>query len=134
VNANYTPDSRTQWSFQYGAKYVFDRIGGADYSAYTDLIGVEVRRDLDRHFDVGFNAGALHSWSSDVMSYSAGVSVGYRVVDNVWVAVGYNFLGFTDRDFAGAEYRAKGVYLALRAKFDQDTLGLNKLGAFTRRP
>jgi uncharacterized repeat protein (TIGR01451 family) len=134
VNANYTPDSRTQWSFQYGAKYVFDRIGGADYSGYTDLIGVEVRRDLDRHFDVGVNAGALHSWSSDVMSYSAGVSVGYRVVDNVWFAVGYNFLGFTDRDFAGAEYRAKGVYLALRAKFDQDTLGLNKLGAFTRRP
>lgn len=27
---------------------------------------------------------------------------------------------------AGAEYRAKGFYLSVRVKFDQDTLGLNK--------
>ncbi len=46
LNANYTPNSYTQWSFQYGAKYVFDRLDGASYTGYTDLLGVEVRRDL----------------------------------------------------------------------------------------
>jgi len=53
------------------------------------------------------------------------VSVGYRVMDNTWVSVGYNFAGFMDADFAGAEYRAKGAYVNLRVRFDQDTFDLN---------
>ncbi len=47
-------------------------------------------------------------------------------MENTWIAAGYNVLGFNDRDFAGAEYRAKGFFLSVRIKFDQDTLGLNK--------
>jgi uncharacterized repeat protein (TIGR01451 family) len=134
LNANYTPDLQTQWSFQYGSKYVFDRLDGADYSGYTDLMAVEVRRDLGRRFDAGLSAAGLHSWRSDVIDYSAGVSVGYRVMDNTWFAVGYNVTGFKDRDFAGAEYRAKGLYFSIRAKFDQDTLGLNRNASFTKVP
>ena len=34
-------------------------------------------------------------------------------------------LGLVDADFAGAEYRACGLYLNLRVKFDQDTFNLN---------
>lgn len=131
LNANYTPSANTQWSFQYGAKYVFDRIDGAEYTGYTDLVGVEVRRELGRRFDVGASASVLNSWGSDVRDYATGVSVGFRLLDNTWIAVGYNLHGFRDRDFAGAEYRARGFYLSLRAKFDQDTLGLNSSG-FTR--
>jgi hypothetical protein len=74
----------------------------------------------------------LHSWNSKVSDYSAGVSIGYRLMENTWVAAGYNVLGFDDRDFAGAEYRAKGFFLSVRVKFDQDTLGLNKPGAFSK--
>ena len=69
-----------------------------------------------------------------VFDYSAGASIGYRLMDNVWVAVGYNLLGFNDRDFAGAEYRAKGFFFSVRAKFDQDTLGLNKSSSFSKLP
>ena len=57
--------------------------------------------------------------------YSAGISAGYRLMDNTWLTVGYNFMGFTDGDFSGAEYRSRGVYASLRVKFDQDTLQLN---------
>lgn len=128
LNANYMPSAQTQWSFQYGAKYVIDRIDGSEYTGYTDLVGVEVRRDIGRRFDVGASASVLHSWHNDVNDHSAGVSVGYRLLDNTWIAVGYNLHGFRDRDFAGAEYRVRGVYFSIRAKFDQDTLGLDRSG------
>jgi hypothetical protein len=126
LNANYTPNTYTQWSFQYGAKYVFDRVGDTTYGGYTDLLGAEVRRDLGRHWDIGLSGAVLHSWNSNVSDYSAGASIGYRLMENTWIAAGYNVLGFSDRDFAGAEYRAKGFFLSVRVKFDQDTLGLNK--------
>ncbi len=76
----------------------------------------------------------LHSWNSQVLNYSAGASIGYRLMENTWVAAGYNVLGFNDRDFAGAEYRAKGFFLSVRIKFDQDTLGLNKRSSFSKLP
>ena len=132
LNASYAANAFTQWSFQYGAKVVFDRIDGAEYTGYTDLLALEVRRDLSRDWDIGVHAGALHSWNSDVVDYSAGASVGYRLMDNTWIAAGYNVLGFADRDFAGAEYRAKGFFFSVRVKFDQDTLGLNKSNGFTK--
>lgn len=125
-NANYKPNIRTQLAFQYGAKYVLDNIGGSDYSGYTDLIGIEARYDLSEDWDIGGSGSMMHSWTGDQRSYAAGVSAGYKLATNTWVGVGYNFLGFTDNDFAGAEYRVKGVYASIRMKFDQDTLGLNK--------
>jgi uncharacterized repeat protein (TIGR01451 family) len=125
LNANLRPSRLTQWSFQYGEKYVFDRFGGADYNGFTDLLGIEVRHDLSQKWDIGASGSNLHSWSSRTTGYSLGASLGYSLVSNVWVAVGYNVLGFNDRDFGAAQYHARGFYLNLRAKFDQDTFGLN---------
>lgn len=126
LNVNLAPDRQTQWSFQYGAKYTFDTIDGAGYRGYTDLIGFEVRRDLGADWDVGADASSLHTWSSHTCDYGLGASIGRRLATNVWVAVGYNVLGFRDNDFAGAAYRARGVYLTVRAKLDEDALGLNR--------
>ena len=125
-NANYMPDRRTQISLQYGSKYVMDRIDDMDFSGYTDLIGLEVRRDLGHRWDVGISAGMLHSWEADTRDYQLGASIGYRIMDNAWLSVGYNRLGFKDGNFSGAEYRAQGAYINLRMKVDQDTLGLNE--------
>lgn len=135
LNANWMPNRRTQIALQYGAKYAFDSIDGKDYAGFTDLVGAEIRRDITRDWDIGLHGSVLHSWNGGQFDYSAGASVGYKVFDNAWVAVGYNLRGFSDDDFVGAEYRAKGFYVALRMKFDQDTLGLNKPGSiFTMKP
>ena len=125
LNANWRPGLKTQVAFQYGAKYVLDRIDGSDYNGYTDLVSFELRHDLSQDWDVGLHAGALHSWNGGQIDYNLGASVGYQAFDNTWVSVGYNVLGFTDNDFSGAEYRSKGPYANISMKFDQDTLGLN---------
>jgi opacity protein-like surface antigen len=64
----------------------------------------------------------LHSWSLQQFDYSAGPAVGYKVLDNAWLSVGYNFTGFTDRDFSAADYTAQGAYLKFRVKFDQESV------------
>jgi len=73
----------------------------------------------------------MRSVNAGVRSYGLGASVGYKVVDNMWLSMGYNVRGMSDRDFADASYRAQGAYITLRMKVDQDTFGLNKGGETT---
>ena len=124
-NANWMPSRQTQIALQYGAKYVRDSIDSTAYKGFTDLVGIEARQDLGERWDIGLHAGMLHGWNTGARDYHLGVSVGFKLTDNAWLSVGYNQLGFVDADFAGAEYRAKGLYLNLRVKFDQDTFNLN---------
>lgn len=124
-NGNWKATRDTQVAVQYGAKYVREMLGDTSYSGYTDLFSVEARHDLSERWDVGLTASVLHSWRTGTRATQMGVSVGYRLTDNTWVAVGYNQMGFTDPDFSGSEYRGKGLYVSLRVKVDQDTFDLN---------
>jgi hypothetical protein len=67
-------------------------------------------------------SSVLHSWGPGTMDYSYGISVGVTPMPNAWVSLGFNFQGFKDGDFSGAEYSAKGLYLKMRLKVDQDSL------------
>jgi hypothetical protein len=127
-NANWKVSRHAQVAAQYSAKYVREMIGDTSYHGYTDLFGVEARQDLGERWDIGASAGLLHSWRTGTKSWQYGVSVGYRLAENTWLAVGYNQAGFSDADFSGAEFRGKGLYVSLRVKFDQDTLNLNDRG------
>jgi hypothetical protein len=126
LHANWVPDRSIQVALQYGGKYVFDHIDGQDYDGYTDLFGLEVRRNLGKHWDVGVHSSVLHSWNERAMDYGLGASIGYQAFDNAWLSVGYNLLGFKDKDFGSSGYRAQGFFIAIRMKFDQDTFGLNR--------
>ena len=126
LNANYMPNRHTQIALQYGAKYVLDIIDGTDYKGYTDLLGAEIRYDLTHDWDIGVFGSMMRSINSGVRDYGIGASVGYNVMENIWLALGYNVRGLNDRDFTASAYRARGLYLTLRIKVDQDTFGLNK--------
>jgi len=122
LNINWMPKRGTQVSLQYSSKYVLDTFDGASNSGYTDLAGVELRHDLNQDWDIGAHASMLHTYTGGEKSYGIGGSLGYKLMDNTWVATGYNLLGFDDTDFSGAAYRSQGAYIALRVKFDQDTI------------
>jgi hypothetical protein len=122
LNFNYKPDHRLQFALQYGAKYVLDTIDGDTYTGFTDLVGLEARYDITRNWDVGVRGSVLHSWNAGQMDYSTGVSVGYAIVKNAWLSVGYNFTGFEDEDFSLGSYTAKGPFVQFRLKFDQQTV------------
>jgi uncharacterized repeat protein (TIGR01451 family) len=122
LNANCKPDRRTQLAIQYGAKYVFEKIDDRDYSGYTDLIGIEGRYDLTKEWDFGLRSALLHTWGNGQLAYSFGPSVGFNVMENAWISLGYNLIGFHDTDFSAASYTAQGPFVQFRFKFDQNTV------------
>lgn len=110
-----------QLSLYWGSKYVFDTFGADDYAGFSNLVGLEVRRDLSKRLDVSLNAAVRHVASAGTIDYLVGPSVGISPVKNSWVSLGYNLKGFRDRDFSDARYTRAGPYVTLRFKFDQDT-------------
>jgi uncharacterized repeat protein (TIGR01451 family) len=121
-HANYRDEGANQLSLQLGLKYVQDQFDGERFSGVTGLAGAEYRRDLGQRFDFGARMAALKSFDAGTMRYSAGVSVGVSPFADSWFTLGYNFVGFSDEDFADAEFTAKGPYLKLRLRLDQDLI------------
>lgn len=119
THLNQTFGYQHQVSMQYGARYVLDTIDEQRFTGYTDLIAGEYRYDITSRWDVGLRASSLSSYNSKVRYLSYGVMGGYSPVKNVWMSLGYNFKGFYDKDFDGAESRVKGFVLDFRIKFDQ---------------
>lgn len=119
---NYHPRKDMEASLHYGAKYVQEKIFDSDYSGYTDLVGTEVRYDISKYWDIGLQGSVLHSWNASVFDYSAGASVGYSIAQNAWISLGYNLIGFNDRDFSEANYTAEGPFVRFRFKFDQNSV------------
>jgi uncharacterized repeat protein (TIGR01451 family) len=119
---NYNPQKDLQISMHYGAKYVQEQIDSSDYTGYTDIIGIEGRYDINKDWDIGLDSSILHSWNSSQFDYSDGISVGYNLMQNVWVSLGYNLTGFKDRDFSMSDYTAQGPFIRFRIKFDQNSV------------
>jgi hypothetical protein len=121
LHANWQLNPSLQLGLQYGARYVANTFDGDQYAGVSDIFGSDLRRQLNKRFDLGVHGAVLHSWESDVMDYSFGVDVGTTLAKNVWVSVGYNFAGFRDADFSASRHTAQGPYLSIRIKADQDT-------------
>jgi len=121
-NANRRFNAAMQLSLQYAFKYVLTEFDDDGYSGYTDLIGVDWRRGFKRRWDVGVNTSIYHSYRSGVIDYGFGVDVGFNLMNNMWVTLGYNARGFYDTDFAQARYTAQGPYLRFTVKADQHFL------------
>jgi len=121
LNVNYKPNDRNELSVHYGIKYVTETIDNTDYSGITELIGLEGRHDVTPKVDLGAHARILHSYRTNQQDYNTGVSVGYTLVKNAWVSIGYNFSGFKDTDFSAADFTSQGVYLKFRIKVDQES-------------
>ena len=120
VNFQWTP--AMQVSVQYGSKFLLDTIDGEDYDGYIDIWGLELRRDLGTRWDIGLAGRFKNSWDTNVLESSYGLELGYAIQTNLWLSLGYNFSGFRDDDFAGADYTCQGPYLKFRYKFDQETV------------
>jgi hypothetical protein len=126
LKLNWTRDARTQLALSYSAKWVGDEIDGARYESLGHLFGVEARQDVAPGWDVALHARvrqlAFSRSGADDGSFSVGVSIGRLVVKNVWASAGYNVLGFQDDEFSRSEYTARGPFVRLRLKVDQDSV------------
>ncbi|HEY4370851.1 MAG TPA: hypothetical protein VGN52_02855 [Burkholderiales bacterium] len=126
VNADYHP-SRPLWiNGRAAAKWVGERFEGDISSSYTAmLLGARVVYDLTEKWDVGAQANIMYSPQGHSKQTAVGVEAGYLLRQNLWVTVGYNITGFSDRELDGAGYTNRGAYIRLRFKFDETLFGAN---------
>ncbi|MCP4573750.1 MAG: OmpA family protein [bacterium] len=120
VNTTWQAHSWLQIALRHGARYARETVDGRDYRGYTDLFGLEARYFFSRRWDVGLQTSARNSWSSHVHDLSLGAAVGLKVLEDVWLSLGYNVAGFRDRDFTGG-YTAQGPFLRFRFRFNQES-------------
>lgn len=78
--------------------------------------------DVTERVDVGIMGGYLFSPQGNARQSAYGFEVGGVVTTNLRLAVGFNVQGFSDQDLTGSAYTAKGFYLRMRYKFDEELL------------
>ncbi len=122
MNLNVKLDRKTQASLQYGAKYLFEKIDGENLSGYTDVTGLEVRRDLFGSWDIGARVALRHSWTDNNIEQLYSASLGYVLMKNLWVSAGYNWGGYRDSDFSQSDWTNRGPFVSFRYTFDQETV------------
>jgi hypothetical protein len=91
------------------------------FTSYTDLISARLLYDLSDRFDFGAEYRLLTSYLTNTILHGGSVEVGYRMMDQLWLSLGYSFDRF-DADLAGDSYEGEGPYLKLRFKFDENTI------------
>ncbi len=122
TSVNYQPSTRWIFSGHAATKLVFenyDASPAATYGAY--LLAGRAIFEINKKWDAGLNLACTFSDSLDNALYAVGPEVGYTFVENVRVGLGYNVVGFTDRDFDAAA-TSRGLFLSLRIKFDENLL------------
>lgn len=123
VTTNYQPERDWIFSATWAGKFVSERWGNGDPDAdyFAQLIAGRILYDITERWDAGLNLGVTFSDSLQNVRYAVGPEIGYRFKRNVRIGVGYNIVGFSDRDF-DTTATAEGLFLSLRIKFDENLL------------
>jgi hypothetical protein len=116
---------RPAWTLsgQHGAKWVLDRADPALARFRAQLVSGRAGYDLSKRWDLGALASVM--WSPDGARRNAvGGEIGFRLRDNLWLSLGYNATGFSDRDLVSSNYTTRGAFVRLRMKFDEDIVDI----------
>src|SRR5262249_24760739 len=84
----------------------------------TWLASLHSPAQVAERWTVGASLRRLAQRETGTASFGHGVEVGYLAIRNLWIAGGYNFAGFEDRDVPQADRTDHGPFVSLRFKFD----------------
>jgi uncharacterized repeat protein (TIGR01451 family) len=119
---------RSEVSLFWGTRYTADKIEQDDLKGWSNVVGADIRFDLSETIDIGVAGTIRESNGGKALSYSGGPSISLSPFENSYITLGYNVVGFNDRDYNDARYTRSGPYVTLRLKFDQNSLGGLGLG------
>ena len=115
--------TRSEISVFWGTRYNFDKIEADDLKGWSNVVGADIRFDLGKTLDVGLSGTIRQNPGGSSYSYSGGPTIGIAPIKNTYITLGYNVVGFKDRDFEASRYTRSGPFVTLRLKFDQDSFG-----------
>ncbi len=119
-SGNYHPTRPLTLSGHYAGKYTeYDAQGiASDNTAHA--VYARSLYDISERWDIGLQAGTYWNKQANDLAYLMGAEVGYSPMNNLWLSLGYNFMGFEDEDIAYDDTTIEGAYFRLRFKFDED--------------
>ena len=121
---------RSEFAMFAAVRYSFDQLQDQKLSATALLGGLDAHIALSSRLEIGGNATVRYTPNDGVTNFSFGPSAGLVPARDLLLTVGYNIVGFRDRDFSAARSTARGVFATFKAKFDTSTLDF--LGMLTR--
>lgn len=127
-NVNGAEVRRHDFALFLGARHNLDSFEGTEFSGTSVLVGGDARIGIGDRFELGASATVRSNLTDRVTSFAYGPTIGVVPVDGILLTVGYNVEGFRDGDFGPARNTDKGVFAAIRMKFDADSLGFLGLG------
>ena len=113
------PTPGLQLSGRLAAKWVREQSLGLDSRYTAQLLAARATLDLNARWDVGLQTAALLGGGGRAQQWGLGSELGYLMATNLWLSLGWNWFGFTDRDLAAQDSTQRGAYLRLRFKFDE---------------
>lgn len=128
---NVQPQAGLLINGRYAAKWSSLDADGIGSSTWAQMLHGRVTKDLTRDWDVGLQAGLMVGRGGAVQTV-LGIETGYQLVPNLWMSVGYNWLGLRDPDLSGGDYTDRGAYVRLRFKFDESLFAPRPGGATSK--
>ena len=124
-NGNYHPTRPLTLSGHYAGKYTDYQAEGISDDNTAHALYARGLYDISERWDVGLQAGTYWNKQADDLAYMLGAEIGYSPMTNLWLSLGYNFMGFEDEDIAHDDSTQQGAYFRLRFKFDEDLFKRN---------
>lgn len=118
---NYQLSQKNIFSFSLGGKYTTDKNDLASENYIRGLVDFNWKYFLNEKVDIGVNT-AFSLDNNKSKTYGLGLEVGYKLDEHIWLSLGYNFLGFVDKDFYEDDRYRKGTYLKFRILLDESIL------------
>ena len=119
-SGNYHPTRPLTLAGHYAGKYTEYDAQGITSDNTAHAVYARGLYDISERWDIGLQAGTYWNKQADDLSYLVGAEVGYSPMTNLWLSLGYNFMGFEDEDIAYNDTTIEGAYFRLRFKFDED--------------
>ena len=119
---------RDEYALFLGARYNFDEFEGIEFSGTSLLAGLDARLGVTDYMELGGQATVRTNLKDDVTSFAYGPTIGFTPAQDVLVTLGYNVEGFRDGDFSAARNTDRGIFAAIRMKFDADSFAFLGLG------
>ncbi len=118
---------RGEYGLFWGTRYVSEKFGNDDVSGWSNVVGLDFRLDLGEYADFGAAATVRVGTGGRNVAYSGGPVLTVTPAKNMNISLGYNVVGFADRDFEESRYTRSGPFVTLKLKFDQQSLAGFKL-------
>jgi len=109
-------------SGRYGNKWIQEQYAGMALRYGLQALGARAMYDITERWDAGVIATGLFSYGMMQKHYGLGIETGYILQANLWLSLGYNMFGYSDKEMVLNQYTDQGVYLRLRYKFDENVL------------